>query len=266
MRLGQQSAMTRVQLKTNNPVWNEHFVFGVSSVEAQQLHLTVYDYDRYKHDDLIGTCHIGLSHLPVEEAGDPVFGTESLAASIVDYAHPSSAVGEGAGVDVEYVGGVDHPVLEGGDIEDEEQRRHSVFETRSLTSVPTDSLGSGSVGLGRPATMVSADESHHSDLGLADWDDSGARHESLSLLGGVRTKGRKRETLGTSANVNSSIVPKRRSGLVRSITPWGRKVCYVVWSCVLVKLHKTTPLACPSQPPPPLDVSMCLLFRAWTIA
>lgn len=70
LRLGSQRAVTRVQLCTNDPVWNEHFLFGVTSVEAQQLHLTVCDYDKFKSDDLIGSCSVGLSHLPCEDAAD----------------------------------------------------------------------------------------------------------------------------------------------------------------------------------------------------
>ncbi len=64
LRLGTQTAETRVLMKTNDPVWDEHFVFGVNSVEAQQLHLSVCDYDMFKHDDHIGSCNVGLSHLP----------------------------------------------------------------------------------------------------------------------------------------------------------------------------------------------------------
>lgn len=64
LRLGTQKAETRVLMKTNDPIWDEHFVFGVNSVEAQQLHLSVCDYDMFKHDDHIGSCNVGLSHLP----------------------------------------------------------------------------------------------------------------------------------------------------------------------------------------------------------
>ncbi|CAM9822230.1 unnamed protein product [Choristocarpus tenellus] len=66
LRLGDQNYETKVKMTTNNPVWNQHFVFGVDSVESQQLHLEVHDYDRFKHDDLVGLCRIGLSDLPVE--------------------------------------------------------------------------------------------------------------------------------------------------------------------------------------------------------
>lgn len=68
LRLGTQMQETRVLMKTNNPVWDERFVFGVSSVESQQLQLSVCDYDKFKQDDHIGTCNIGLSHLPCSEA------------------------------------------------------------------------------------------------------------------------------------------------------------------------------------------------------
>ena len=68
LTLGKQSGATRVQLKTNDPVWNEHFVFGVNSVDAQQLQLSVMDHDRFKLDDHIGSCTVGLSHLPISEA------------------------------------------------------------------------------------------------------------------------------------------------------------------------------------------------------
>ncbi|CAN0589239.1 unnamed protein product, partial [Laminaria digitata] len=68
LRLGTQTAVTRVQLKTNEPVWEERFVFGVNSVEAQQLDLSVYDYDKFKNDEHIGSLKVGLSHLPCLDA------------------------------------------------------------------------------------------------------------------------------------------------------------------------------------------------------
>lgn len=68
LRLGTQTQETRVIMKTNDPVWEQRFVFGVSSVESEQLHLSVCDYDKFKQDDHIGTCHVGLSHLPCSEA------------------------------------------------------------------------------------------------------------------------------------------------------------------------------------------------------
>lgn len=52
LELGRQRAVTRVQLKTNDPDWNEHFVFGVTSVESEQLRLVVRDYDRFKVSDM----------------------------------------------------------------------------------------------------------------------------------------------------------------------------------------------------------------------
>lgn len=68
LRLGTQTAETRVLMKTNDPVWEEKFVFGVHSVDAQQLQLSVCDYDKFKQDDHIGSCQVGLSHLPCSEA------------------------------------------------------------------------------------------------------------------------------------------------------------------------------------------------------
>lgn len=79
LRLGTQSKETRVRMKTNDPVWDERFVFGVHSVEAQQLHVSVCDYDTFKRDDHVGSCKIGLSHLPChssEEAVAAAFGGE----------------------------------------------------------------------------------------------------------------------------------------------------------------------------------------------
>lgn len=70
INLGNQTQSTRVRLKTNDPSWNEHFVFGVNSVEAQQLNLSVWDYDKFKSDDHIGSCKIGLSHLPCSDASE----------------------------------------------------------------------------------------------------------------------------------------------------------------------------------------------------
>ena len=67
LTLGKQTAVICIQLKTNDPVRNEHFLFGVNSVDAQQLQLSVLDHDRFKLDDHIGSCTDGLSHLPISE-------------------------------------------------------------------------------------------------------------------------------------------------------------------------------------------------------
>ncbi|CAM9450974.1 unnamed protein product, partial [Ectocarpus sp. 6 AP-2014] len=74
LRLGTQSKETRVRMKTNDPVWDERFVFGVHSVEAQQLHVSVCDYDTFKRDDHVGSCKIGLSHLPCHSSEAAAFG------------------------------------------------------------------------------------------------------------------------------------------------------------------------------------------------
>ncbi|CAN0102820.1 unnamed protein product, partial [Ectocarpus fasciculatus] len=115
LRLGTQSKETRVRMKTNDPVWDERFVFGVHSVEAQQLHVSVCDYDTFKRDDHVGSCKIGLSHLPLchsseeTEAAAATFGEEgggyhhhhdsagTLLGDEDDSGHGSSCFGGGGG-------------------------------------------------------------------------------------------------------------------------------------------------------------------------
>ncbi|CAN0466767.1 unnamed protein product, partial [Hapterophycus canaliculatus] len=94
LRLGTQVRETRVVMKTNDPVWDERFVFGVSSVESQQLQLSVCDYDKFKQDDHIGTCNIGLSHLPCSEA---VCGEDYGHPGETAMIEPSTMVGDGDG-------------------------------------------------------------------------------------------------------------------------------------------------------------------------
>ncbi|CAN0063054.1 unnamed protein product [Scytosiphon promiscuus] len=106
LRLGTQTQETRVLMKTNNPAWEERFVFGVSSVESQQLQLSVCDYDKFKQDDHIGTCKIGLSHLPCSEAvggEDNEHHHEHAAAAIhapphmIEHSDGTSSSSDGAG-------------------------------------------------------------------------------------------------------------------------------------------------------------------------
>eukprot|EP00752_Nemacystus_decipiens_P010484 g9341.t1 len=92
LRLGTQTAETRVVMKTNDPVWDETFVFGVHSVDAQQLQLSVCDYDKFKRDDHIGSCLVGLSHLPCSE-GAPDQETHDHH----HHHHQDSATGGGGG-------------------------------------------------------------------------------------------------------------------------------------------------------------------------
>ncbi len=59
LQLGEQHAETKtVNNSRLSPVWNEFCVFGVTSVEAEQLRVSVYDYDALLSDRLIGYCQV----------------------------------------------------------------------------------------------------------------------------------------------------------------------------------------------------------------
>ncbi len=60
LQLGeQQYAETKtVKYSRLSPVWSEIFVFGVSSMEAEQLRVSVYDFDSLMADRLIGFCQV----------------------------------------------------------------------------------------------------------------------------------------------------------------------------------------------------------------
>lgn len=118
LRLGTQTKETRVRMKTNDPVWDERFVFGVHSVEAQQLHVSVCDYDTFKRDDHVGSCKIGLSHMPCHSSEAAAFGegyyhdsTGTLLGGEDSSGHGSSCFdfGGGGGTEVDGGGGEKAP-------------------------------------------------------------------------------------------------------------------------------------------------------------
>ncbi|CAM9950433.1 unnamed protein product, partial [Ectocarpus sp. 4 AP-2014] len=116
LRLGTQTKETRVRMKTNDPVWDERFVFGVHSVEAQQLHVSVIDYDTFKRDDHVGSCKIGLSHMPCHSSEAAAFGegyhhesTGTLLGEEDSSDHGSSSFGFGGGTEVDGGGGEKAP-------------------------------------------------------------------------------------------------------------------------------------------------------------
>ncbi len=59
LELGEQRTETKtVNGSQRSPVWNELFMFGVMSVEAQQLRVSVYNHDTFISDRLIGYCQV----------------------------------------------------------------------------------------------------------------------------------------------------------------------------------------------------------------
>ncbi|KAF6153788.1 hypothetical protein GIB67_001021 [Kingdonia uniflora] len=62
VKLGNQTAKTKVINSCLNPTWNEEFTFSVMEpVEA--LNLEVFDKDRFKSDDKMGTAHVSLQQI-----------------------------------------------------------------------------------------------------------------------------------------------------------------------------------------------------------
>ncbi|MCD7447632.1 Protein C2-DOMAIN ABA-RELATED 11 [Datura stramonium] len=62
LKLGNQTAKTKVINCCLNPVWNEEFCFSISE-PAEVLKLEVFDKDRFKADDKMGNAHLSLQPL-----------------------------------------------------------------------------------------------------------------------------------------------------------------------------------------------------------
>lgn len=226
LRLGQQMEETRVQIKTNSPEWNEHFVFGVSSVEAQQLHVTMYDFDKFKHDDLIGTCHIGLSHLPVEEVGELACHPGQLAAGIMEYPGKAGDGHHGHGDDLSYTGGLgcvastgtrNGHSMHGGEVD-------SLDETRSTATALTESVASSAWPVPSGGSLRGM-ESEQDDLDPKDWDRSPNVDESLSMHGAAGDRRRTRAGSDVSGVSGFSSSWRRTSmSSAKNIVPWSKKV------------------------------------------
>ncbi len=61
LQLGEQQAETKtLKYSRLSPAWNEIFAFGVSTVEAEQLRISVYGYDSLMADRLLGFCQVRL--------------------------------------------------------------------------------------------------------------------------------------------------------------------------------------------------------------
>lgn len=69
---GTKAVKTSVKYKTVNPVWNETFFLNVSQFESKyKLLLTVYDKDKYSHDDFMGKCELDMSQFTdIKEPND----------------------------------------------------------------------------------------------------------------------------------------------------------------------------------------------------
>ncbi|KAM7271529.1 hypothetical protein ACFE04_030743 [Oxalis oulophora] len=59
VKLGHQSAKTKVIHKCLNPVWNEELTFSLTD-PVEVLNLEVFDRDRFKSDDKMGHAHLQL--------------------------------------------------------------------------------------------------------------------------------------------------------------------------------------------------------------
>ncbi|XP_016475989.1 protein C2-DOMAIN ABA-RELATED 11-like [Nicotiana tabacum] len=62
LKLGNQTAKTKVINCCLNPVWNEEFCFSISE-PAEVLELEVFDKDRFKADDKMGNAQLSLQPL-----------------------------------------------------------------------------------------------------------------------------------------------------------------------------------------------------------
>ncbi|KAF7119330.1 hypothetical protein RHSIM_Rhsim13G0140400 [Rhododendron simsii] len=62
VKLGNQTAKTRVISSCLNPVWNEELSFSLKE-SAEILNLQVFDKDRFKADDKMGHAHLSLQPL-----------------------------------------------------------------------------------------------------------------------------------------------------------------------------------------------------------
>lgn len=62
LKLGNQTAKTKVIHSCLDPVWNEEFDFSFSE-PAEVLKLQVFDKDRFKADDKMGNAHLSLQPL-----------------------------------------------------------------------------------------------------------------------------------------------------------------------------------------------------------
>lgn len=227
LRLGQQTAVTRVQLGTNSPVWNEHFVFGVSSVEAQQLHLMVYDYDKFKHDDFIGACHIGLSHLPVEEVGDTPFELGGLEEGVVDYgdgnvgpqgAEFPAGTGRGPDADVPSTAGTRETSYGGSSDANDDARSGTGTGMESEPGVRlVPSLANGS---------------DSSDVDPNDWGRPASPQGSVQSSKGSRRRSRE------SSSIRASLP------WARQVRKWGR-VCFERGTCFRWSIQGSSELVSP---------------------
>ncbi|KAM3338515.1 protein C2-DOMAIN ABA-RELATED 11 [Capsicum galapagoense] len=62
LKLGNQTAKTKVINSCLNPVWNEEFCFSISE-PTEVLELEVFDKDRFKADDKMGNARLSLQPL-----------------------------------------------------------------------------------------------------------------------------------------------------------------------------------------------------------
>ncbi|EKX48046.1 hypothetical protein GUITHDRAFT_61011, partial [Guillardia theta CCMP2712] len=60
VKIGDKTVTTQIQMKTLNPVWDQKFYWeNVRLTDVIQV--SVWDYDRFSKNDMIGTCEISLS-------------------------------------------------------------------------------------------------------------------------------------------------------------------------------------------------------------
>lgn len=225
--LGRQTATTRVRMNTNSPVWNEHFVFGVNSVEAQQLQLSVYDYDTFKHDDHIGSCRVGLSHLPCSEAGSEEHDPHSSGVTDGGF-FPVEDGGRGRG---EEGGSQSHFEDDGDDRNDQSGDNHQGGGGEwdedgggkdRQDFAATDSLHSASTGPEGSTGSSSCEETGSSDL-----DDSEGESGKLSSI----LRGRFRNGVGGGGS--GGVGPSLKSAK-KKISAWAKRVSYGLFSYLFI--------------------------------
>lgn len=59
----QQPCKTSVKYKTLSPTWNEEFTFRMLNPKSDRLSIEVFDWDRLKSNDTLGTLHLRLSEI-----------------------------------------------------------------------------------------------------------------------------------------------------------------------------------------------------------
>eukprot|EP00753_Platysulcus_tardus_P005184 PLAT12971.2.p1 GENE.PLAT12971.2~~PLAT12971.2.p1 ORF type:complete len:648 (+),score=306.15 PLAT12971.2:52-1944(+) len=64
LRIGTHMMSTAVLKRTTEPVWDEQFTIKLDDLDSNLLELSVYDWDRFSQDDMLGEVTVDISTLP----------------------------------------------------------------------------------------------------------------------------------------------------------------------------------------------------------